>query len=55
MIVAIRNKAGKIVRYMDGPEAQIRLNIPRGGRFEEIEIAEMMRLREAAPLKDPKP
>jgi len=43
MIVAIRTKAGKLVAFMDAPVDQIRLNVPRGGRFEEVDAERMAR------------
>lgn len=51
-VVAIYNKAGKLVLFMDGPEDQIRLNVPKGGRFKRVPIERMMRLPKP---KEPKP
>jgi len=58
MIVAIYDKAGKLVLYMDAPEDQIAANVPEGGRFEEVPLERMTRLaerQEDSPQKDPAP
>jgi hypothetical protein len=42
MLVAIYDAAGDLVIYMDAGEDQIALNIPDGGRFEEVPRERMM-------------
>jgi hypothetical protein len=54
MTVAIYNAAGDIVMFMDADLEQIMLNVPEGGRYEEVpwqRLAELRRIdgREAKP------
>jgi hypothetical protein len=42
MIVAIYDAADVLLIYMDGPEDQIAVNVPEGGRFEPVTLERMM-------------
>ena len=50
MIVAIYDRDGGLVLYLDAPEDQIALNVPEGGRFEEVAVERLTEDR-ATPAK----
>ena len=55
MVVAIYDAAGTLVLFMDGPEDQVELNVPPGGRFEETTLQRMARMDESRATPEPPP
>lgn len=55
MIVAIYDRDGALVLYLDAPEDQIALNVPEGGRFEEASVERMTALRDLPDQQEPPP
>jgi hypothetical protein len=53
-IAAIFDADDKLRMFIDGPEEQIALNVPDGGRFEVVTLERMMR-QEPPPEEEPPP
>jgi len=56
-LVAIYNKAGKLLLYMDGEPDQIALNVPKGGRTKRATLDQLPQARSMPhlPTRETKP